>query len=123
MRDGFFDESFLGAMRDPSPKSWSSIATQVHPGVYTFRVLDAAWCKRLLEEVDHFEMWSKEVSLHVNRPNSMNVSPAPWPSNWRAPGGSAVREIVYWMGSLGAASERSTPKPKGGRGYFRSCSR
>ena len=81
LRDGFFDETFLGALRDPSPEAWASIATQVHPGVYTFRLLNEAWCKRLLEEVDHFEMWSKEVSLHVNRPNSMNVSPAPWPSS------------------------------------------
>ncbi|KAA0171554.1 hypothetical protein FNF28_00764 [Cafeteria roenbergensis] len=72
LRDGFFDETFLGALRDPSPEAWASIATQVHPGVYTFRLLNEAWCKRLLEEVDHFEMWSKEVSLHVNRPNSMN---------------------------------------------------
>jgi hypothetical protein len=74
LTDEFFDPAFLSAARLGTPAAWRALAMRVHPGVFAFRILSKAWCRKLLEEVDNFESWASNVGLHINRPNSMNVS-------------------------------------------------
>ena len=65
---------FREALKLDSVDAWRGLMTEIHPGVFTFRMFEEKWCRKLLEEVDHFDAWAESVGLHVNRPNSMNVS-------------------------------------------------
>jgi len=76
LQDHFLHPEFLAVLRKPSPEAWRAFAAEVHPGVLRFPILQPDWCAKLLHEVDNFEAWSQGANLHVNRPNSMNVSPA-----------------------------------------------
>jgi hypothetical protein len=75
-----FAPEFREALETDSPEVWGKLLREVHPGVFSFSMFNEEWCNKLIEEVDHFDTWAESVGLHVNRPNSMNVSHRlPWP--------------------------------------------
>lgn len=68
--DGAFDAAFLAAGGDVD--RLLAGATSPHPGLWALRVLDAAWCAALREEVSRYEAWAAANGVHVPAPNTMN---------------------------------------------------
>ncbi|KAL6884520.1 hypothetical protein ACP4OV_010456 [Aristida adscensionis] len=68
----FFLPTFLEAVRTNTEESFRSIMTEPSPGVYTFAMLQPAFCERLLDEVENFEKWVHLMNFKIMRPNTMN---------------------------------------------------
>ena len=75
LRNEFLDDTVLQALERGDVRS--DLVQEVHPGVFRLPFFKLDFCKRLLEEIHHFEDWAQEVGLHINRPNSMNVRREP----------------------------------------------
>jgi hypothetical protein len=67
-----FDDRFLKAIRSDSPKQLDQFMCEESEYLYSFPLLKPEFCNKIVEEIDHFEKWSEQHGLQVNRPNSMN---------------------------------------------------
>lgn len=68
----FFVETFLNAINDGSSEAIRRIMTEPSPGIFTFNMLQPAFCSKMLDEVEHFERWAAEARIKIMRPNTMN---------------------------------------------------
>ncbi|KAF0921042.1 hypothetical protein E2562_038242 [Oryza meyeriana var. granulata] len=68
----FFLPTFLEAIRTNTEESFRSIMTEPVPGVYSFAMLQPAFCEMLLQEVENFEKWVHTMKFKIMRPNTMN---------------------------------------------------
>lgn len=70
-----FAPSFVKALHatvEGNVEVLTEILTMVGDGVYAFELLDPKFCLEILEEIENFEVWSRDKNLSVPRPNSMN---------------------------------------------------
>jgi len=65
-------DSFREALKLNTPAALCPILTKVHHRIYSFDMLKPSYCKELIEEIEHYEEWIRNVGLQINRPNSMN---------------------------------------------------
>ncbi|KAI7739246.1 hypothetical protein M8C21_004443, partial [Ambrosia artemisiifolia] len=71
----FFVPTFLEAFNadgENIKQSIRSIMSEPVPGVYTFKMLDLCFCKKLIREVIHFEKWVQSTNLRILRPTTSN---------------------------------------------------
>jgi len=72
LNDDIFDPSFVNAIRANTTVSLKEILKQEHPGIYSFDMLQPAFCYQLLEEVLSIDSWCERNKIKKQRPNSMN---------------------------------------------------
>jgi hypothetical protein len=70
--EGIFARPFLRAVRSGTPAALRGLCREPHPGVFLFEMLELGFCRELLEEVEHFQVWMAAEELGVIRPNTMN---------------------------------------------------
>lgn len=72
LREEYLVPSLVQAVRAGTREALTAVRCQVHPGVFTFAMLQPGFCRELLEEVACFENWCRYHELPVLRPNTMN---------------------------------------------------
>jgi len=68
IREEFFEQSFLDAVKFGTPEALKAITTEVIPGVFVFKMFTDQFRRLLVEELDNFD----RSGLPIRRPNSMN---------------------------------------------------
>jgi len=67
-----FEEDYLKAVKSKDVDQMKKILVQVSPNIYSFNMIKPKFAAKIVEEVENFEKWSQQESVHVHRPNSMN---------------------------------------------------
>ncbi|KAL8157497.1 2-oxoglutarate and iron-dependent oxygenase domain-containing protein CP2-like [Apium graveolens] len=69
----FFVPSFLKAISENTEEGFRKIISEPSPGVLTFEMLQPAFCKMMLDEMENIENWLCETRVRIMRPNTMNA--------------------------------------------------